>query len=116
MSDSPVPKRRRIVRSPSPPVYKLDDEDDTYEPYIPVTQRKQAKLAKLSALGASSEDPQRIAARREQEIRDEAEDAEREAERAKEKARKERTLLAEAQAVHAKKIEEGVWYLLNIIL
>ncbi|VDB95568.1 unnamed protein product [Peniophora sp. CBMAI 1063] len=105
MSDSPMPKRRRIVRSPSP-VYKLDDEDDTYEPYVPITQRKQAKLAKLSALGASSEDTQRVAARRIQEERDEADDAEREAERAKEKARMERTLLAEAQAVHAKKVEE----------
>lgn len=103
MSDS-TQKRRRIQRSPSPPVYKLDDGDDTYEPYVPVAQRRQAKLAKLSALSSTSD---REKAKHQLEELLEKEDAEREEERRREGARKERTLLLEAQEVHSRKAAEG---------
>ncbi|KII88864.1 hypothetical protein PLICRDRAFT_109688 [Plicaturopsis crispa FD-325 SS-3] len=96
-------KRRRIQRSPSPPTYKLDDEDDSYEPYIPVAQRKQAKLAKLSSWGVNAERERALKMKEEAEERD---DAEREEERRKERARKERTLLMEAQEVHLQKATE----------
>lgn len=104
MSDS-AQKRRRIQRSPSPPVYKLDDEDDTYEPYIPVTQRREAALAKLSALSSTAD--AREKAKKQLEELLEKEDAEREEEKRREKARKERTLLLEAQEVHSRKAAEG---------
>ncbi|KAF9228625.1 P-loop containing nucleoside triphosphate hydrolase protein [Gyrodon lividus] len=103
MSES-AQKRRRIQRSPSPPVYKLDDQDDTYEPYIPVAQRREAKLAKLSALSTSSD--LRAKARKELEDLLEKEDTEREEERRRESARKERTLLLEAQEVHSRRAAE----------
>ena len=102
MSD-PTQKRRRVQRSPSPPVYKLDD-DDTYEPYISVAQRREAKLAKLSALSSTDA---RDKARKQLEELLEKEDAEREEERRREGARKERTLLLEAQEVHSRKAAEG---------
>ncbi|KIJ17227.1 hypothetical protein PAXINDRAFT_112075 [Paxillus involutus ATCC 200175] len=102
MSES-VQKRRRIQRSPSPPVYILD-ENDTYEPYIPVAQRREAKLAKLSALSTSSD--LRAKAKKELEELLEKEDAEREEERRRERTRKERTLLVEAQEVHSRKAAE----------
>lgn len=98
-----APKRRRLERSPSP-VYKLDDEDDSYEPYIPVAKRRELKLAKLTARGANAEKDKEKAI---QEEIDEREDEEREEERRREKARKERTLLMEAQEVHDKKAAEG---------
>ena len=99
----PAYKRARIQRSPSP-VYKLDDEDDSYEPYVPVAQRRQAKLAKLTSWGANAEKEN---AKRMQEEQDERDDEEREEERRREKARKERTLLMEAQEVHNRKAAEG---------
>ncbi|OSD02753.1 P-loop containing nucleoside triphosphate hydrolase protein [Trametes coccinea BRFM310] len=102
MSDGPVYKRPRIQRSPSP-VYKLDDEDDSYEPYVPVAQRRQAKLAKLTSWGANAEKDK---AKRLQEEQEERDDEEREEERRREKARKERTLLQEAQEVLEKKAAE----------
>ncbi|KAI8998930.1 P-loop containing nucleoside triphosphate hydrolase protein [Trametes punicea] len=102
MSDEPAHKRPRIQRSPSP-VYKLDDEDDSYEPYVPVAQRRQAKLAKLTSWGANAEKEK---AKRLQEEQDERDDEEREEERRREKARKERTLLQEAQEVHDRKAAE----------
>lgn len=105
MSTEPAPKRRRTQRSPSPPVYKLDDEDNNVELYVPVAQRRQAKLAKLTSWGNSREQT----ARQKQQEEEEREDEEREEERKKEKARKERTLLMEAQEVHSKKAEEGVY-------
>lgn len=98
-----APKRRRIERSPSP-VYKLDDQDDSYEPYIPVAKRREAKLAKLASRGANAEKDK---AKLQQEEIDEREDEEREEERRREKARKERTLLMEAQEVHDRKAVEG---------
>ncbi|KAI0713304.1 P-loop containing nucleoside triphosphate hydrolase protein [Earliella scabrosa] len=98
----PAYKRARIQRSPSP-VYKLDDEDDSYEPYVPVAQRRQAKLAKLTSWGANAEKDK---ARRLQEEQEERDDEEREEERRREKARKERTLLMEAQEVHDRKAAE----------
>ncbi|KAI0637294.1 DEAD-domain-containing protein [Trametes polyzona] len=102
MSDGPVHKRPRVQRSPSP-VYKLDDEDDSYEPYVPVAQRRQAKLAKLTSWGANAEKDK---AKRLQEEQEEKDDEEREEERRREKARKERTLLMEAQEVHNRKAAE----------
>lgn len=99
----PAYKRARIQRSPSP-VYKLDDEDDSYEPYVPVAQRRQAKLAKLTSWGANAEKEK---ARRLEEEQEERDDEEREEERRREKARKERTLLMEAQEVHDRKAAEG---------
>jgi ATP-dependent RNA helicase DDX41 len=104
MSDS-TQKRRRIQRSPSPPVYKLDDGDDAYEPYVPVAQRRQAKLAKLSALSSTSDAREKAKNQLEELL--EKEDAEREEERRREGARKERTLLVEAQEVHSRKAAEG---------
>ncbi len=101
----PAYKRARIQRSPSP-VYKLDDEDDSYEPYVPVAQRRQAKLAKLTSWGANAEKDK---AKQLQEEEDERDDEEREEERRREKARKERTLLMEAQEVHDRKAVEGVF-------
>ncbi|KAH9946399.1 P-loop containing nucleoside triphosphate hydrolase protein [Epithele typhae] len=98
----PAYKRARVKRSPSP-VYKLDDEDDSYEPYVPVAQRRQAKLAKLTSWGANTEKDQ---AKRLQEELDERDDEEREEERRREKTRKERTLLMEAQEVHDRKAAE----------
>ncbi|KAI0371819.1 DEAD-domain-containing protein [Pilatotrama ljubarskyi] len=104
MSDEPVYKRPRLQRPRSPsPVYKLDDEDDSYEPYVPVAQRRQAKLAKLTSWGANAEKDK---AKQLQEEQDERDDEEREEERRREKARKERTLLMEAQEVHDKKAAE----------
>lgn len=108
-------KRRRIERPPSP-VYKLDDEDDSYEPYIPVAKRREAKLAKLVSRGSNADKDKEKS--RQEEI-DEREDEEREEERRREKARKERTLLMEAQEVHDKKAAEGqymlaVFYMLDI--
>lgn len=97
------PSRRRYARSPSPQVYKLDDED-TYEPYIPVAQRRQEKMAKLSSLGFNAN---KKTARRLQEKQQEREDVQQEEEIKKEKARKERMLLFEAQEVHMKKAAEG---------
>lgn len=99
----PAYKRARIQRSPSP-LYKLDDEDDSYEPYVPVAQRRQAKIAKLTSWGANAEKEK---ARRLQEEQEERDDEEREEERRREKARKERTLLMEAQEVHDRKAAEG---------
>ncbi|EIW60687.1 DEAD-domain-containing protein [Trametes versicolor FP-101664 SS1] len=98
----PSHKRARIQRSPSP-VYKLDDEDDSYEPYVPVAQRRQAKLAKLTSWGANTEKDK---AKQLLEELEEKDDEEREEERRKEKARKERTLLMEAQEVHGRKAVE----------
>jgi ATP-dependent RNA helicase DDX41 len=99
---APVPKRRRVERSPSP-TYKLDDETgDDYVPYVPVAQRRQAKLAQLTA-AAGGEGGDRARAAQERREREEREDAEREAERTREKARQERTLLVEAQEVHERK-------------
>ncbi|THH31376.1 hypothetical protein EUX98_g2831 [Antrodiella citrinella] len=98
---SPAPKRRRTQREPSPPVYKLDDNEDV-ELYIPVAQRRQAKLAKLTSAGSSREQ----AARQKQQEEEDREDEEREEERRRERVRKERTLLMEAQEVHSKKAEE----------
>ncbi|RDB21215.1 DEAD-box ATP-dependent RNA helicase 35 [Hypsizygus marmoreus] len=95
-------KRRRIQRSPSP-VYKLDDEDESFELYIPVQQRRQQKLAKLTSWGANA-DKQR--ARKQQEELDDREDAQKEEELRREKARMERTLLMEAQEVHSRKATE----------
>ncbi|KAI0653202.1 DEAD-domain-containing protein [Cubamyces menziesii] len=104
MSDEPAYKRPRIQRPRSPsPVYKLDDEDDSYEPYVPVAQRRQAKLAKLTSWGANAEKEK---AKRLQEEQEERDDEEREEERRREKARKERTLLMEAQEVHDRKAAE----------
>ncbi|KZT03584.1 P-loop containing nucleoside triphosphate hydrolase protein [Laetiporus sulphureus 93-53] len=103
MSEESVPKRRRTQRSPSPPLYNLDEENDLYEPYIPVVQRRQAKLAKLTSWSTD-----KGKAKLQQEEQDEREDEEREEERRREKARKERTLLMEAQEVHEKKAAEGV--------
>ncbi|KIJ69637.1 hypothetical protein HYDPIDRAFT_185318 [Hydnomerulius pinastri MD-312] len=103
MSES-APKRRRIQRTPSPPLYSLDDQDDSYEPYIPVAQRREAKLAKLNALSSTNSD--RTTAKKQLEELLEREDEEREEERRKERARKERTLLLEAQDVHSKKAAE----------
>lgn len=97
-------KRRRIERSPSP-VYKLDEDDDSYKPYVPVAQRRQEKLAKYSSLGVNAE---RQKAKRLQEEQEEREDALKEEERLREKARKERTLLLEAQEVQRRKAAEGV--------
>ena len=104
MSDS-TQSRRRTQRSPSPPVYKLDDEDNTYEPYVPVAQRREARLARLSALSSTSD--ARDKAKKQLEELLEKEDAEREEEKRREKARKERTLLLEAQEVHSRKAAEG---------
>ena len=104
MSD-PTQKRRRIQRSPSPPTYKLDGDDDTYEPYVPVAQRRQAKLAKLSALSSTSDAREKAKNQLEELL--EKEDAEREEERRREGARKERTLLVEAQEVHSRRAAEG---------
>ncbi|KAI1790717.1 P-loop containing nucleoside triphosphate hydrolase protein [Ganoderma leucocontextum] len=98
----PAYKRARIQRSPSP-VYKLDDEDDSYEPYVPVAQRRQAKLAKLTSWGANAEKEK---ATRLQDEEDDRDDEEREEERRREKARKERTLLMEAQEVHDRRAAE----------
>ena len=99
-------KRRRVEnRSPSP-VYKLDDEDDSYEPYIPVAQRRQAKLSKLLNKGSRAGQEKALEAQRNlDEIRDRERDEEEETLR--EKARKDRTLLVEAQEVHSKKAAEG---------
>ncbi|KAI0822665.1 DEAD-domain-containing protein [Trametes gibbosa] len=102
MSDKPAHKRARIQRSPSP-VFKLDDEDDSYEPYVPVAQRRQAKLAKLTSWGANAEKDKAKQLLEEQEDKD---DEEREEERRREKARKERTLLMEAQEVHDRRATE----------
>ncbi|KAH9857765.1 DEAD-domain-containing protein [Lenzites betulinus] len=102
MSDRPAHKRARIQRSPSP-VFKLDDEDDSYEPYVPVAQRRQAKLAKLTSWGANAEKDKAKQLLEEQEEKD---DEEREEERRREKARKERTLLMEAQEVHDRRATE----------
>ncbi|THV08087.1 P-loop containing nucleoside triphosphate hydrolase protein [Dendrothele bispora CBS 962.96] len=92
-------KRRRVQRSPSP-VYKLDDQDDSYEPYVPVAKRRQARLAKLVSWGGTLDREQ---AKREQEER---EDEANEEERLRERQRKERTLLMEAQEVHSRKAAE----------
>ncbi|KAM5535596.1 hypothetical protein V8D89_010763 [Ganoderma adspersum] len=98
----PAYKRARIQRSPSP-VYRLDDESDSYEPYVPVAQRRQAKLAKLTSWGANAEKER---ARRLLEEQEERDDEQWEEERRREKARKERTLLMEAQEVHDRKAAE----------
>jgi hypothetical protein len=101
-------KRRRVNRSPSP-VYKLDDEDESYEPYIPVAQRRQEKLAKLASLGGNLDKEQ---TRAELEQR---EDEANEEEKLRERQRKERTLLMEAQEVHSRKAAEGnPLFLLNL--
>ncbi|KAF9070331.1 P-loop containing nucleoside triphosphate hydrolase protein [Rhodocollybia butyracea] len=99
-SENPT-KRRRVQRSPSPPLYNLDDETDDYVPYVPVSQRRQEKLTKLSSLGGTTKGT-RDKQREQEEIEDEA----KEEERRKERARKERTLLMEAQDVHSRKAEE----------
>jgi ATP-dependent RNA helicase DDX41 len=105
MSDS-TPRQRRARRSPSPAVYKLDEDNgDAYEVYVPVAQRREAKLAKLSALSSTSD--ARKKAREQLEELLEKEDAEREEERRRERERKERTLLLEAQDVHSRKAAEG---------
>ncbi|KAF9532415.1 DEAD-box protein abstrakt [Crepidotus variabilis] len=96
-------RHRRYERSRSPPTYKLDDEDETYEPYIPVAQRRQEKLAKLSSLGFNSG---RKTEKKQEEEREAQEEEQQEEELKKEKARKERTLLVEAQEVHLKKATE----------
>jgi ATP-dependent RNA helicase DDX41 len=98
-----APKRRRIQRSKSP-VYKLDDDDDSYEPYIPVAQRREAKLAKLNSWGTNAEKER---AKKQLEEMEERRDEEEEEVKRREKARKERTLLMEAQEVHSKKADEG---------
>jgi ATP-dependent RNA helicase DDX41 len=107
------PKRRRldaVKRSPSP-VYKLDDEDDSYQPYVSVAQRRKDKLAKLSSWGAPTEKQK---AKKQQEEVEEREDAEKEEERRRERARMERTLLMEAQEVHSRKAFEGALHTLPI--
>ncbi|KAJ4488289.1 P-loop containing nucleoside triphosphate hydrolase protein [Lentinula aciculospora] len=99
--DSPNPvKRRRIQRSPSPPTYKLE-EDDSYVPYVPVAKRRQEKLAKLSSLGGAKN-----GLGDKQEVQEVLEDEAKEEEKRREKARKERTLLMEAQDVHSRKAAE----------
>ncbi|CAA7270159.1 unnamed protein product [Cyclocybe aegerita] len=95
--------KRRRPRSPSPAIYKLDDEDGSYEPYVPIAQRRQEKLARLSSLGVNGE---KLNVKKLQEELDEREDAQREEEIRREKARKERTLLLEAQEVHSRKAAE----------
>ncbi|KAJ7590787.1 P-loop containing nucleoside triphosphate hydrolase protein [Mycena floridula] len=96
-----LPKRRRIQRSPSPPVYKLDDD---YEPYVPVAQRRQEKLAKLASRGlAADSERERSRTLKEQKEREDEADAE---SRRKERERRERTLLVEAQEVHSKQAAE----------
>lgn len=106
-----APKRRRVQRSESP-TYKLDDEDDSYELYVPVAQRREAKLAKLSSWGTNA-DKER--AKKQLEELEERKDEEEEEARRREKARKERTLLMEAQEVHSKKAEEGVYVRFNYV-
>lgn len=89
----------------------LDYDDLEYEPYIPVAQRMEAKLAKLTSLSANSEKDQVRKQRDELEERTHEEEDDEAQQR--EKARKERTLLMEAQEVHSKRAEEGL-YVLNI--
>lgn len=89
------------------PVYKLDDEDDTYEPYIPVAQRREAKLAKLVNRGASAGQQSLQVQKKLQDEREKERAEASEEEIRREKARKDRTLLAEAQEVHSKKAAEG---------
>lgn len=109
----PASKRRRTQRPPSPPVYKLDDDDNgNVELYVPVAQRRQAKLAKLSSWGNSREQ----SAKQQQQEEEEREDEEREEERRREKARKERTLLMEAQDVHSKRAQEGAQVMHTLIV
>jgi ATP-dependent RNA helicase DDX41 len=101
---SPTTKRRR-VRSPSPPRYKLDDEEDgSYEPYIPIAQRRQQKLARLVSLSGNA-DTER--ARQEKQENEERQNEILVEQQRKEKERRERTLLIEAQEVHLKKAAEG---------
>lgn len=101
----PSQKRRRLIqRSPSPQ-YKLDDEEnDEYEPYVPVAQRRQQKLAKLSSWAKTSDKRGPASEDRADQLQEEDEDEIR-----REKLRKDRTLLAEAQEVHLKKVAEGVY-------
>jgi ATP-dependent RNA helicase DDX41 len=106
MNPESATKRRRVQRPPSP-VYKLDDEDDTYEPYIPVAQRREAKLAKLANRGASAGQQSLQAQKKLQDEREMERAEASEEEIRREKARKDRTLLAEAQDVHSKKAAEG---------
>lgn len=103
-----APKRRRIQRSESP-VYKLDDQDDSYEPYVPVAQRREAKLAKLSSLGTNAD---RERAKKQLQESEERRDEEEEEVKRREKVRNERTLLMEAQEVHSKKADEGTYTVL----
>ncbi|PFH47084.1 hypothetical protein AMATHDRAFT_68432 [Amanita thiersii Skay4041] len=96
---SQTSKRRRVEHSP--PVYRLDDEDDSYEPYIPAARRRQEKLAKLTSWGMNTDrDTPKI------DDNQEHEDAQKEEEMRREKARKGRTLLMEAQEVHQRKAAE----------
>lgn len=101
MADNePQFKRRKVERSPSP-VYKLDDEDDTYEPYIPVARRRQEKLNLLASRGLNRE-----LLRKQQE--EHTQEELKEEERRKERERREKTLLVEAQEVHSRKAAEGM--------
>ena len=95
---------RRQVHSPSP-IYKLDDQDDSYEPYVPIAKRRQEKIAKLSSWGINAE---KLKTKKQQEEADEMEDALKEEELKRENTRKERTLLIEAQEVHLQKAAQGM--------
>ncbi|KAJ3998059.1 P-loop containing nucleoside triphosphate hydrolase protein [Lentinula boryana] len=101
-SDNPV-KRRRVQRSPSPPTYNLEEDDNSYVPYVPVAQRRQEKLAKLSSWGGAKNG---VRDKQRQQEDEELEDEAKEEEKRREKARKERTLLMEAQDVHSRKAAE----------
>ena len=103
----PSYKRRRLLqRSPSPQ-YKLDDEEnDDYDPYVPVAQRRQQKLAKLSSWTKTSDKRSPASEDRADQLQEEDEEEIR-----REKLRKDRTLLAEAQEVHLKKVASGVYLL-----
>ncbi|KAF8634391.1 hypothetical protein AX17_004204 [Amanita inopinata Kibby_2008] len=99
----PTPKRRRFERSPSP-LYKLDDEDDSYEPYVSAIRRRQERLAKLTSWGPRVDKVDEDVTKKEE--FQEHEDIQKEEEFRREKARKERTLLLEAQEVHLRKAAE----------
>lgn len=110
MSESAT-KRRRIDQRPPSPVYKLDDEEnDDYVPYVPVAQRRQQKLAALSS--HLSSDRQRARSHESPAAEEDEDDAE---VRRRDKERNERTLLMEAQEVHAKQAVEGMFrFVMNL--
>lgn len=105
MSASPPAKRRHLEEQADEPVYKLDDEDDSYVPYVPVKQRKQHRLQQLASRGGAEGNNQDEKPKKQDQ--EEKEDEELEEIKRREKVRKERTLLVEAQEVKAKKALEG---------